>query len=323
MRIVGGQAVMAARLVEHLKLSGWDADFLPINPKLPGPLAWLEKIKYVRTAAVSSFYLRSLMRYVPRFDVIHLFSASYLSFLIAQMPSILASSFYRKPVILNYRSGEAEDHLRRSGRLVRWLIRRCHSIVVPSRFLVAVFAKFEFEASAIPNFVELKDGFHRVRSSVRPRIIVPRTLEPAYNVACALRAFHIVKAQIPEAELTVLGDGSQEKELKALAEGLGLRDVSFAGRIEHAEVNTFLNRHDLLLNTSSIDNMPVSLLEGFAAGLPIVTTAAGGIPYIIRDRENGHFGGCGRCPGRRRSNPRALPRSVGSGSPLETGARRS
>jgi len=282
---------MAARLVRHLNQSGWEAEFLPINPSLPGPLATLERIKYVRTAIVSSFYLTSLIRRLRQFDVVHLFSASYLSFLIAQMPAILVSSSFRRPVILNYRSGEAEDHLRSSGSFVRYLIDKCHSIVVPSQFLVDVFEQFGFHATAIPNFVESTVDACRVRHSVQPRILVPRTLEPEYNVACALRAFRIVKDQIPEAELTILGDGSQEGELKSLARELKLGDVHFAGRIEHSEMSAVLDRHDLLLNTSSIDNMPVSLLEGFAAGLPIVTTAAGGIPYMIRDRENGHLVG--------------------------------
>ena len=47
----------------------------------------------------------------------------------------------------------------------------------------------------------------------------------------------------------------------------------------------------MFLNTSSIDNMPVSIIEAFAAGLPVVTTDAGGIPYMISDRKNGHMVG--------------------------------
>ena len=44
---------------------------------------------------------------------------------------------------------------------------------------------------------------------------------------------------------------------------------------------------DLFLNASEIDNMPLSILEAFSAGLPVVTTDAGGIPYIVRDGETG------------------------------------
>jgi glycosyltransferase involved in cell wall biosynthesis len=280
---------MAARIVEHLQQDGWDAAFLPINPKPPGLLARLEAIKYVRTALVSTLYLASLRRELERFDVIHLFSASYRSFLISQMPAILTSSRIGRPVILNYRSGEAEDHLRRSGRLVRSLLGRCHSIVVPSQFLVDVFERFGFEATAIPNFVDPESATFRLRSTIRPKIIVPRALEPLYNVSCALRTFRIVKDECPEAELTILGEGSQEAELRSLARALDLRDVYFAGPIDHRDIGGVFDQHDILLNTSSIDNMPVSLLEGFAAGLPIVTTDAGGIPYMIRDRENGHL----------------------------------
>ena len=55
----------------------------------------------------------SLLLRVPRYDVLHVFSASYLSFVLAPLPAMLAGRLYRRKVVLNYHSGEAEDHLRR------------------------------------------------------------------------------------------------------------------------------------------------------------------------------------------------------------------
>ena len=77
--------------------------------------------------------------------------------------------------------------------------------------------------------------------------------------------------------------------LEQLAQDLELKNVRFVGRVERSEIASFYTAADIFLNTSSIDNMPVSIIEAFAAGLPIVTTNAGGIPFIVKDRENGHM----------------------------------
>src|SRR5690606_28765403 len=108
--------------------------FLPINPLPPRGLRWTERIKYLRTLIVSLVYGVSLLRQVPRHDVVHLFSAAYMSFIISQVPAILAAHLFGKPLILNYRSGEAEDHLRRWKWLVLPILRSIDQIVVQTPF---------------------------------------------------------------------------------------------------------------------------------------------------------------------------------------------
>src|SRR4026208_711723 len=115
--ILGGQAAQAGRLIRHLQNEPTlRVAFLPINPRLPGILRKLQSIKYVRTLTTSILYVLNLLREVRKYDVIHVFSASYLSFLIAPMPAILVGKLYGKKIVLNYHSGEAEDHLRRWRR---------------------------------------------------------------------------------------------------------------------------------------------------------------------------------------------------------------
>ena len=287
-RYVGGQSVMAQRLVEDLG-DEFFVDFLPVDPQLPRWLRPLDGIKYVRTAVRSLFYISSLLRQVPKYDVIHVFSASYASFLISPVPALLVARLFGKRSILNYRSGEALDHLQNSGRATKWLIRLASCIVVPSRYLVGVFRQFQFSAIEIPNHVDTSQIKYRERKSVQPRILISRTLEPLYNIECALRAFQIVQQKFPEAELTILGDGSLRGSLERMAAELQLTNVTFAGRVERDQIAQYYDHAQILLNTSSIDNMPVSIIEAFAAGLPIVTTDAGGIPYLIKDRVNGHL----------------------------------
>lgn len=287
--LVGGQAIQARRLLESFaNVEGIRVEFLPVNPRLPGPLRGLRRVKYVRTVATLVAYVASLLRHVRRFDVLHVFSASYWSFLLAPLPAILAGRAFRRPVLLNYRSGEAEDHLAR-WRSARWGIARATQVIVPSGYLKAVFERHGFAAKAIPNFVDMTRFRFRLRAPLRPVFLSNRNFEALYNVACTLRAFARIQARFPEASLTLVGDGPQRPELEALAVSLGLRHVAFAGAVAPDRMPAYYDGADIYLNTSDIDNMPTSIIEAFASGIAVVTTDAGGIPYIVRHGENGRM----------------------------------
>jgi glycosyltransferase involved in cell wall biosynthesis len=102
-----------------------------------------------------------------------------------------------------------------------------------------------------------------------------------------LRAFAEVQKAFPEAHLWVLGEGSQEKAIRRLIAELNLTGVELPGRVARDKVGHFYDQADILVNASRVDNMPASILEAFASGLPVVTTGAGGIPYIVRHEETG------------------------------------
>jgi len=291
--ILGGQAVQAADLYNRLREEPTlEAGFLPVNPALPGPLRALQRVKYLRTLVTWPVYCLSLLLRVPRYDVLHVFSASYLSFVLAPLPAMLAGRLYRRKVVLNYHSGEAEDHLRR-WRSAASAIRLADSIAVPSSYLVDVFRQFGLQARAIFNIVETERFPFRERNPLRPVFLSNRNLEPMYNVACTLRAFALIQRRIPDARLIVAGYGSQRSQLEALAQELGLRDVSFLGRVTLQEMPQVYDQADIYLNSSEIDNMPLSILEAFACGLPVVTTDAGGIPYVVEHGRTGLIVGKG------------------------------
>jgi len=286
--IVGGQAVVAQRLMQHL---AGDADlalsFLPHNPRLPGALRALQRVKYVRTIATSVAYLASLVRELPRHDVIHVFSASYWSFLLAPAPAVLLGRLFGKRVLLNYRSGEADDHLTRWRWLAPAVMRRASLIVVPSNYLVDVFARHGLAATSIVNFVDVGELPYRERGPLRPLFLSNRNFAPHYNVACVLRAFRRIQDARPDARLVVAGDGEEREALHALARELGLRHVDFVGQVTPRAMSALYDAADVYLNAPTIDNMPNSIIESFAAGLPVVSTSAGGIPYIVTHERTG------------------------------------
>ena len=208
--ILGGQAVQAARLVTRLReLPLFEIGFLPINPRLPGPFRSLQAIKYLRTVVTSLRYLATLIARVPSYDVIHIFSASYFSFVLAQTPAILLAKLFGRKVLLNYHSGEAEDHLTR-WRTAAPLIRMADAVAVPSEYLARVFAKFGIQARAINNLIELERFTFRERRPLRPMFLANRNLEKHYGVDHVLRAFALIQKHVPDAELILAGDGDRK-----------------------------------------------------------------------------------------------------------------
>ena len=287
MKILGGQAVQAARL-----LRSWrddpdvDAWLVPVNPVPPGPLAHLSRIPYVRTLATQSCYWPLLLRELRHADVVHVFSASYFSFLLAPLPAVIVARLLGKPVVMNYRSGEAPDHLRRSA-IARATLRGVDRNAVPSRFLEDVFATFGIRSQVIPNIVDVERFRFRRRERLRPRVLSTRNFETLYNVPCTLRAFRLLQDRRPDAQLTLVGGGSQEPAIRRLAADLRLANVTFAGRVAPEDVWRYYAEADIYLQTPDIDNMPASVLEAYASGCPVVATNAGGVPAILTDGLNG------------------------------------
>jgi L-malate glycosyltransferase len=287
LRILGGQAVQAHRL-----LSAWrndpdvDAWLVPINPRPPAPLDAALRVKYLRTIVNEAMYVPLLLREVARADVVHVFSASHSSFFLAPLPAMIAARMAGTPILLNYRSGEAPDHLGRSA-IARAAIARADLNVVPSQFLVDVFRRFGIDASIIPNIVDLERFKYRVREPLKPRLLSTRNFDALYDVATTIRAFRIVQERRPDATLTLVGGGSQERRLRALVRDLRLRHVTFPGRVAPDEIAPWYAANDIYVQSPTIDNMPTSVAEAFASGLPVVSTEVGGVSAILTHARHG------------------------------------
>jgi len=161
-----------------------------------------------------------------------------------------------------------------------------HLIAVPSGYLVDVFARHGLTARSVPNFVEIDQLPYRQRSSLQALFFSNRNFESHYNVSCVLRAFGHIQKQLPQAKLMVAGDGPLRERLHNEARTLGLEGVTFCGAVPPDQMPMLYDGMDVYLNAPEIDNMPISILEAAACGLPIVTSNAGGIPYMVQDGVN-------------------------------------
>ncbi|MGH9530550.1 MAG: glycosyltransferase [Terriglobales bacterium] len=287
LRYVGGQSVQA-----DLLLRNWqndpeiEAKLIPIDPPFPPGLKWIERIPLLRTIVREPLYLLALWRGLKKADVAHIFSASYWSFLIAPVPAWLMARVLKKKVLLHYHSGEAKDHLRRF-RTALPVLKNVDALVVPSGYLVDVFREFGLIAAAIPNVVDLSKFSFRLRKRLRPYLVCTRGFHPYYGIDVVVRAFAEVQRTFPEARLDLVGGGPLENEILSLVRRLGIAGINFAGVASREQIGGYYDRADVFINASRLDNMPVSILEAFAAGTPVVTTAPEGMRYLIDDQRTG------------------------------------
>jgi len=105
-----------------------------------------------------------------------------------------------------------------------------------------------------------------------------------YDMSTAIRALALLRQRVPGARLTIAGSGPERSSLEALVRELGLGNVvAFPGRLEIEAMARLYRSADLMLNPSLVDNMPNSLLEALASGIPVVSTDVGGIRFLVDD----------------------------------------
>lgn len=281
----GGMANQTRQLKELLAGEGVTVELVPTNP--PYRPAWTARWRGVRALFRLVSFVLALWRAAGRADVVHVMANSGWSWHLFAAPAIWVASCRGRPVVVNYRGGEADAFLAAAWRWVRPSLRRCATLVVPSGFLEAVFARRGWPAVVVPNIVDtqrFRPG--EPQTGARFHVVVARNLEPIYDNATALAAMARLVQRRPEARMTVAGSGPEHDDLRALARQLGLESVvHFAGRLDRDAMADLYRQADVVLNPSRVDNMPNSLLEAMASGVPVVSTDVGGVPYIV---QHGH-----------------------------------
>jgi glycosyltransferase involved in cell wall biosynthesis len=287
LRYVGGQSVQADLLLRNWKDDpAISASFIPIDPPFPRGLRWIERVPFLRTMIRSPLYVWSLWQGLKDADVVHIFSASYWSFLVAPLPAWLVGVIRGKKTLIHYHSGEARDHLRRF-RSARPILQKADILVVPSGYLVDVFREFGLRARVAPNVVDFSQFAYRIRRPLRPHLVCTRGFHPYYCIDDVVRAFAEIQRDFPDARLDLVGKGPTQKEIVRLIEKLGISGIHVCGVASREEIGRFYDQADIFINASNLDNMPVSVLEGFASGTPVVTTAPEGMDYIVEHERTG------------------------------------
>ncbi len=278
----GGMANQCEQLVRLLKLEGASVELVRTNA--PYRPTWVGQWPVLRAGFRLLPYLFALWRVLGRVDVVHVFANSGWAWHLLAMPALWMARWRGVAAIVNYRGGNADPFFTGGPAHVLRTLGHATLRVTPSAFLLRVFRKHGLDAEVIPNIIDLS-RFTAAPSRAPgsdPHLIVTRNLEPIYDIATAIRAFAEIRQTHPAARLTVAGTGPDLAALQALVRTLNLTAaVGFPGRIANADIAALYASADGLLNPSTVDNMPISILEAMASGVPVVSTDAGGIPDMV------------------------------------------
>jgi glycosyltransferase involved in cell wall biosynthesis len=203
--------------------------------------------------------------------------------------AILYARLWHKRSVVFIRGGWMPAFIRKWPRWTRFVLSQATVLLVPHGFLFAELSALGLQVDdIIPNFIDLEKYPFRERSQLAPRFLYLRGMNAIYNPAMALRAFALIQQQYPEAMLTMAGREDTDSALcRELVRDLHLRHVHFIGQVPKADIPALAEQHDIHLHTNRVENMPVSILEMWACGVPVVGTNVGGMPYLVRHRVDG------------------------------------
>jgi glycosyltransferase involved in cell wall biosynthesis len=276
------------QLMRLLDVGGTDVRLVRTNA--PYRPTWVGRIPAVRACFRLVPYLLRLWRTLGEVDVVHVFANSGWAWHLCVLPALSIARLRGVRVIVNYRGGNADSFFAAAPTHVLRMLGSAALRVTPSTYLLRVFRKHGLDAEVIPNIVDLsrfRPGPRR-EPGTAPHLIVTRNLEAIYDIPTAIHAFARVCEVFPRARLTVAGSGPELPALQALAAALSLSErIMFTGRIDNAAIAPLYAHADCMLNPSTVDNMPISILEAFASGVPVISTNAGGIPDLLEDGVSG------------------------------------
>ena len=223
-----------------------------------------------------------------RTDVIILDVYSGQSMIIADTVSTICK-LLKIPLIAVLRGGNLPQFVEKYPQWTQRILRRADILVAPSHFLAKEFEKYDFSVRVIPNVIDIDLYPFKPRSQISSRLIWMRSFHPIYNPQMALDVLARLRSANMPTTLTMAGaDKGLESEIKKRTEEMGLSSsVRFPGFLtSEAKAREFANA-DIYINTNHIDNMPVSVVEACAFGLPVVATRVGGISHLLSHGENG------------------------------------
>lgn len=275
----GGVTVQTALLVRYLEREG--IEVLSVDTNLPSLRA--RGLAPLRLLLQPWVVLLRLLKGLPKCDAVHFQAASYWGF----MPTLIGvpiARLFGKRIVLSYQGGMGARFMDRFGWLAKMPFRLATVATTCSRELNDAFSERGVETELLNNVFDAEMFKYRERSRIEPRLVWTRCMEELYDPLAAVKVYELVRERWPNATLVMTSDGSLMGSVRDYVKQRSLDGVTLTGYIPTRELARAMDEGEICLNTSKIDGLPTALLEAAAAGLPIVTTSAGGIPALF---ENG------------------------------------
>jgi glycosyltransferase involved in cell wall biosynthesis len=233
--------------------------------------------------------LYMIVRYRRDYDLASVDVFSGRAFALVEA-TCLALRCVRKPYFLTLHGGNLPVFARRWPKRVRRLLHSATIVNSPSAYLATQMRPYCRDIVIISNAVDLNRYEFRLREHVAPRLIWLRAFDEVYNPTLALRVVALLQNDVPDIQLSMFGPDRKSgvsSRCKTAAKELGVSDcVEFPGAVPKTDISRHINTGDIFINTTDIDNTPVTVLEAMACGLCVVSTNVGGIPFLLESEHD-------------------------------------
>jgi glycosyltransferase involved in cell wall biosynthesis len=188
------------------------------------------------------------------------------------------------------RGGDLPKRLEVSKAISKYIFQNSYKNIAVSEYLQRSFADFGFKVQLIPNNINLKGYEFKLRETFSPKLLWVRSFTNLYNPKMAALILKDLLPIYPEAKLCMVGPkrDSSFEDFKVFLKKWNLEShVTITGGLSKHEWVEMAKDYDIFLNTATIDNTPISVMEAMALGLPVISSNVGGIPYLLKNGEDG------------------------------------
>ncbi|MDO6597704.1 glycosyltransferase family 4 protein [Oceanihabitans sp. 2_MG-2023] len=208
----------------------------------------------------------------------------YYALVVSQLCSLLKLKYI--PIL---HGGNLPDRLKQSPKLSKMIFHNAHKNVSPSLYLLETFKNNGYlNVDFIPNAIEMDSYTFKERNFKNINLLWVRSFSKIYNPKLAVKVLKGLQVEGFHATLCMVGPDSDGSllEVMQLAKSLHV-DVTFTGKLTKEAWITLSKDFNIFINTTNFDNMPVSVIEAMALGLPVISTNVGGLPFLIANNIDG------------------------------------
>ncbi len=297
----GGGQRMALSTVSHIKTTDLKMRILVLYPRRGDILEqyadenqldiqYLHKTSGFDFKCIFEIY-RAIKDYQPNVIHAHLRVMPYLL-----LPMCLAGMQRRYYTVHNLADKDAEGFKR---HILRFAFRHCHvhPVAISALCRKSITEEYGIPEDIIPCIyvgidVDRFTCTSRYHHDAPFRFVAVGRLSDQKNYPMMLQSFSELRRHITNTELMIVGDGELRDALKQQCNDLGIDGaVSFTGNVP--DVESYLWKADAYLMSSDYEGLPQTVLEAMAAGLPIISTKAGGVVDVVEHEKNGLLVDCG------------------------------
>tara|TARA_B100001029_G_C15039767_1_gene442745 strand:- start:781 stop:1788 length:1008 start_codon:yes stop_codon:yes gene_type:complete len=200
----------------------------------------------------------------------------------------IISKLLKIPYMLNLSGGNLDYRMKYSYSF-KIILKYSRINISPSKFIYKILKDNGVDSVYLPNYINLKEYPFIEKSFYAPKILWVRSFHKIYNPIMAIEVLRILDKKFPECLLCMVGPYKDNslKDVKELSKQYSLEEkLIIKGRLTKKEIVELASCYNIFINTTNIDNLPISVLEAMALGLPVVSTNVGGIPYFLNESNS-------------------------------------